>query len=146
MSVRSAQAMGMLAVTVVVVGAIGGCGTKGTPKAETGGSSATSSTASSSSAPSSAGTSTPAAAAGDTVTFEVTGPGKVYSINTDPSTEFVPEDTPTPFTRTIKVPPTTDLLQVVVTGKDNQGCRILLNDKVVAEQPIGGSGHCIFNR
>jgi hypothetical protein len=39
-------------------------------------------------------------------------------------------------------------LQVVVVGagEPGPGCKITLDGKVVAEQPVGGSAHCVFDR
>jgi len=83
----------------------------------------------------------------DTVVFEVTGSGTVYSIDTDPAGARVAEDTPLPWQRSITVGPDVQLLQVVAVGKTaSPGCRILLDGKVVAEQPVGGNAHCIFDR
>jgi hypothetical protein len=84
---------------------------------------------------------------GTTVVFEVTGPGEVFNIVTDPDTGAVPDHTALPFTKTATIGPDTHLLQVVATGRDNPGpgCRILLNGKVVAQEPIGGNAHCIFS-
>jgi hypothetical protein len=90
----------------------------------------------------------PAAPAGKpTVVFEVTGAGEVFNIVTDPPTSAVADHTPLPWTRTITVDPNEDMLQVVATGRDGQpGCRITMDGRVVAEQPIGGSAHCIWTR
>ncbi|MCV7423961.1 hypothetical protein H7K45_25745 [Mycobacterium yunnanensis] len=86
------------------------------------------------------------AQAGGKVVFEVTGPGEVFNIVTDPDGTFVGDHTPLPFSRSMTIGPDTHLLQVVATGRDNPGpgCRIVLNGKVVAQQPIGGSAHCIY--
>lgn len=91
---------------------------------------------------------TPAPASGATVVFEVTGSGEVYNIVTDPSGPFVPDHTKLPWKRTATVGPDVHLLQVVATGRDTPGpgCRITLDGKVVVEQPIGGSAHCVFSR
>lgn len=80
------------------------------------------------------------------VVFRVTGNGEVFSIVTDPAGDFVPDHTQLPFTRTMNISPDVKMLQVVATGRDDPGpgCSISLNGKVVASQPIGGSGHCIF--
>lgn len=78
------------------------------------------------------------------VTFEVTGSGTVYSIDMDPSSARVGENTAVPFTRTITIGPDVGLLQLIAVGKTgSQGCRILLDGKVVAEQPVG-SAHCSY--
>jgi hypothetical protein len=48
----------------------------------------------------------------------------------------------------MKVGSDVQLLQVVAVGRDTPGpgCRITLDGKVVAEEPIGGNAHCIFSR
>lgn len=83
-----------------------------------------------------------------TVRFEVTGPGEVFSIDTDPAGSLVSDHTPLPFSRVMKVGSDVQLLQVVAVGRDTPGpgCRITLDGKVVAEEPIGGNAHCIFSR
>jgi hypothetical protein len=83
-----------------------------------------------------------------TVLFEVTGSGEVFNIVTDPPGPNVPDHTAIPWQRTITVGPDVQLLQVVATGRDTPGpgCRITVDGKVVAEQPIGGSAHCVFSR
>jgi hypothetical protein len=83
----------------------------------------------------------------NTVVFEVTGPGEVFNIVTDPDTGSVPDHTKLPFTRTTTIGPDVHLLQVVATGRDapGPGCRITLNGKVVAQEPTGGNAHCIFS-
>ncbi|ORA39971.1 hypothetical protein [Mycobacterium aquaticum] len=92
---------------------------------------------------------TPGASAnGSTVLFEVTGSGEVYNIVTDPSGADVPDHTKIPWQRTMTVGPDVQLLQVVAPGRDTPGpgCRITVDGKVVVEQPIGGSAHCVFSR
>ena len=81
------------------------------------------------------------------VVFEVTGSGEVFNIVTDPPGSFVADHTPLPFTRTMNIGPDVKMLQVVATGRDDPGpgCRISLNGKLVASQPVGGSAHCIYN-
>ncbi|OBC15809.1 hypothetical protein A5784_27300 [Mycobacterium sp. 852013-50091_SCH5140682] len=89
-----------------------------------------------------------ASASGSTVLFEVTGSGEVFNIVTDPSGADVPDHTKIPWQRTMTIGPDVQMLQVVATGRDapGPGCRITLDGKVVAEQPIGGSAHCVFTR
>lgn len=90
---------------------------------------------------------TPQAQAGNVV-FEVTGSGEVYNIVTDPSGPFVADHTKLPWQRTTTIGPDVQLLQVVATGRDTPGpgCRITLDGKVVAEEPVGGSAHCVYSR
>jgi hypothetical protein len=91
----------------------------------------------------------PAAPAGKSiVVYEVTGPGEVFNIVTDPPTSQVADHTVLPWRRQTTVDPNEDMLQVVATGRDvpGPGCRITLDGTVVAEQPIGGNAHCIWTR
>lgn len=83
-----------------------------------------------------------------TVVFEVTGSGEVYNIVTDPPGPLVADHTKIPWSRTASIGPDVQLMQVVATGRDDPGpgCRIILDGKVVAQEPIGGSAHCVFNR
>lgn len=83
-----------------------------------------------------------------TVVFEVTGPGEVFNIVTDPDGGFVADHTALPFKRTMTIGSDVQLLQVVATGRNDPGpgCRIILNGKVVAQEPIGGNAHCVFSR
>ncbi|MEU0496034.1 hypothetical protein [Mycobacterium sp. NPDC006124] len=83
----------------------------------------------------------------NTVRFEVTGPGEVFNIVTDPGGAPVADHTPLPFVRSMRIGSDVHLLQVVATGRNDPGpgCRIILNGKVVAEEPIGGNAHCIFS-
>jgi hypothetical protein len=83
----------------------------------------------------------------NTVVFEVTGPGEVYNIVTDPDGGLVPDHTALPFKRTMTIGSDVHLLQVVATGRTapGPGCRIILGGKVVAEEPVGGNAHCIFS-
>ncbi len=80
------------------------------------------------------------------VVFDAIGNGEVFSIVTDPDTGLVPDHTPLPFSRTLDIGPNVNMLQVVATGRDDPGpgCSISLDGRVVASQPIGGSGHCIY--
>ena len=89
----------------------------------------------------------PAAPQAGTVVFEVTGPGEVFSIDTDPGGPLVADHTPLPFKRSMRLNPDAHLLQVVAVGRANPGpgCRIILDGTVVAEQPIGGNAHCIYS-
>lgn len=80
------------------------------------------------------------------VVFSAVGNGEVFSIVTDPDTGLVPDHTPLPFTRTLDIGPEVSMLQVVATGRDTPGpgCSISIDGTVVASEPIGGSGHCIY--
>jgi MmpS family membrane protein len=79
-----------------------------------------------------------------TVRFEVTGDGEVLTIDIDPSSDRFYNQR-LPWNTTITVEPDVQLLQVVAVGGDNAGCRIIVDGKVVAEQPAG-SAHCTFKR
>jgi hypothetical protein len=85
------------------------------------------------------------AAGSSTVVFRVTGSGRAITIDTDPAGPRA-EDVALPFSRTIKIGPDVQLLQVVVVGGDNVACQITLDGQVVNQQPPGGNGHCIFSR
>lgn len=85
----------------------------------------------------------------ETVVFEVTGEGKATTIDLVPAGN--PErlyDVPLPWTSTITVTPDVTQLQIVVVGSTatNPGCKITLDGKVVAEKPVGGDAHCVFDR
>jgi hypothetical protein len=83
----------------------------------------------------------------DTVIFEVTGSGTVFSVVTNPATSPVGEDRPMPFKRTIEINPDTKTFGVTVSTKSgSQGCRITVNGTVVAEQPAGDSPQCAYTR
>lgn len=82
---------------------------------------------------------------GTEVTFEITGSGTVYTIDTDPPSARVPEGTPVPFKRTMTVPSGVDLIQVVAVGKTGeQGCRITV-DGFVGVEHAPGNAHCTYN-
>ncbi|OBI95016.1 MmpS family transport accessory protein [Mycobacterium asiaticum] len=82
-----------------------------------------------------------------TVTFEALGSGTALTIDTDPAVDRV-YNAPLPWSRTVQAGPDVTLFQVVVvgSGSNNPGCRISINGHVVAEQPVGGSAHCIYSR
>ncbi|OBK19244.1 MmpS family transport accessory protein [Mycobacterium asiaticum] len=82
-----------------------------------------------------------------TVTFEALGSGTAMTIDTDPAVDRV-YNAPLPWSRTVQAGPDVTLFQVVVVGSgtNTPGCRISINGHVVAEQPVGGSAHCIYSR
>jgi Mycobacterium membrane protein len=84
----------------------------------------------------------------ETVVFEVTGTGSALTIDLVPSGPDRLYNVPLPWTSTITITPDVNQLQVVVvgTGESGPGCKITLDGKVVAEQPEGGSAHCVFDR
>jgi hypothetical protein len=82
------------------------------------------------------------------VTFEVTGSGTAITIDTDPPGPPGQErqyNVSLPWHGEFTVPAGVDMLQVVAVGGDNPGCRIVLDGRVVAQQPPGGSAHCIYD-
>ncbi len=89
----------------------------------------------------------PASADSSTVLFEALGTGTATTIDTDPAIDRV-YNAPLPWSRTIQAGPDVALFQVVVVGSGttSPGCRITVGGHVVAEQPVGGSAHCIYSR
>jgi Mycobacterium membrane protein len=82
-----------------------------------------------------------------TVVFEALGTGQALTIDIDPAIDRV-YNAPLPWSRTVQAGPDVTLFQVVVVGKGtvSPGCRITIGGSVVAEQPVGGSAHCIYSR
>jgi Mycobacterium membrane protein len=112
---------------------------------------ATSTTATSTTAPEPTGattTSTTVAGNALTVVFEVTGSGSALTIDTVPAGPNRLYNVPLPWTDTITITPDVQQLQVVVVGtsEPGPGCKITVDGRVVAEQPVGGSAHCVFDR
>lgn len=89
-----------------------------------------------------------AAAAAETVVFEVTGMGTALTIDLVPSGDERLLNVPLPWSTTVTITPDVAQLQVVVVGWGDAapGCRITLNGEVVAEKPDGGDAHCVFDR
>lgn len=99
--------------------------------------------------PSTPASSSSKALAESTVVFEATGTGTVYTIDTDPAQAERVENATLPWQSTTTIGPDVQLLQVVVVGKSEggapgPGCRITLDGQVVAEEPVGGSAHCVY--
>jgi ABC-type glycerol-3-phosphate transport system substrate-binding protein len=99
--------------------------------------------------PSTPASSSSKALAESTVLFEATGTGTVYTIDTDPAQAERVENVTLPWQSTTTIGPDVQLLQVVVVGKSEgdapgPGCRITLDGQVVAEEPVGGSAHCVY--
>ncbi|MGA8331251.1 MAG: MmpS family transport accessory protein [Mycobacterium sp.] len=86
------------------------------------------------------------ASPGDVV-FEVTGSGRAYTVDTDPSTQRY-YDVKLPWQKNVTIDPSVQMLQVVAVGKGSPtpGCRITLDGTVVAEKPPGQDSQCIWNR
>jgi Mycobacterium membrane protein len=83
-----------------------------------------------------------------TVVLEASGSGQALTIDIyDPKAEPRMYNQGLPFSHTVHVPVNSgDLFQIVAVPKGTQqpGCRILVNGAVVAEEPLGGSGQCIY--
>ncbi len=88
-----------------------------------------------------------ASADSSTVIFEALGTGTAMTIDTDPAIDRV-YNAPLPWSRTVQAGPDVTLFQVVVVGSGttSPGCRITIGGQVVAEQPVGGTAHCIYSR
>jgi hypothetical protein len=134
------------ATLLVVLAGAPACAKSDAPKS---GSSSTPVTSATSAVPSTKSTTT-ATATGtpETVIFEVTGTGSATTIDLVPAGADRLYDVPLPWSQTITVTPDVKQLQVVVVGSGDPGpgCKITLDGKVVAEQPAGGSAHCVFDR
>jgi Mycobacterium membrane protein len=88
----------------------------------------------------------PKETASGAVLFEAFGTGGAYSVDTVPAEGQRVIDVALPYSKTITIGSDVKQLQVVVVGKDTPGpgCRITLNGKIVAEEPVGGSAHCTY--
>ncbi|MDT5217292.1 MAG: hypothetical protein QOK18_5531 [Mycobacterium sp.] len=149
MSSKYSTLLSLSAAMLVVFVVVPACAKSNAPK--TGPTSAASSEASGTTAvepTDSTTTSTTEAGKASPVVFEVTGSGSALTIDTVPSGPDRLYNVPLPWTDTITITPDVKQLQVVVvgTGEPGPGCKITLDGKVVAEQPIGGSAHCVFDR
>jgi hypothetical protein len=95
-----------------------------------------------------AGTAPASAAPAQTVVLEASGNGTALTIDIyDPKAEPRLYNQSLPYSRSITEPVNSgDLFQIVAVpkGTTQPGCRILVNGSVVAEQPVGGSGQCIY--
>lgn len=92
-------------------------------------------------------TATASPAPNDTVTLKALGEGTASTIDIyDPVAEPRKYDVPLPFSRSVPMLKSGELYQIVVLGKGDTrvGCDITVGDSVVASQPVGGSGQCIF--
>jgi hypothetical protein len=88
----------------------------------------------------------PKESASGAVLFEAFGTGSAYSVDTVPAEGQRVTDVALPYSTTITIGSDVNQLQVVVVGKETPGpgCRITLNGKIVAEEPVGGSAHCTY--
>jgi hypothetical protein len=95
-----------------------------------------------------AGTAPASAGPAQKVVLEATGNGSALTIDIyDPKVEPRLYNQSLPYSRSITEPVNSgDLFQIVAVpkGTTQPGCRILINGAVVAEQPLGGSGQCIY--
>ena len=82
------------------------------------------------------------------VLLKLTGSGTANTIDVyDPTAEARRYNVALPYERSVSVSPKSgDLYQIVGLGKGDTavGCSISVNGNVVAEQPIGGSGQCVY--
>ncbi|GAA3240710.1 hypothetical protein GCM10017691_43120 [Pseudonocardia petroleophila] len=99
----------------------------------------------------SAGPATPsppsATEADASVTYEATGSGTAITVDYSPDADGASdriESVPLPFTKEVPVVGSPTLFEIVIVGGDNVGCRIVLDGQVVAQEPAGGSAHCIY--
>jgi hypothetical protein len=83
-----------------------------------------------------------------TVVYKATGSGTALTIDWTPADASGAGDrkqsVPLPWTKEVPDAGTASVYEVVVIGGDNVGCQILRGGKVVAQEPAGGSGHCVF--
>lgn len=144
MTFTHSRLLTLTAATLLVVASASACGKSPAPS-PAGSAASTASSATSVAEPTS---SSPAMGASSTVVFEVTGSGKALTIDLVPSGPDRLYDVPLPWTDTITITPDVKQLQVVVVGTSSPGpgCKITLDGAVVAEQPDGGSAHCVFDR
>jgi hypothetical protein len=88
-----------------------------------------------------------ASAQSENVVFEVTGSVRAYTVDIDPSTQRY-YDVALPGQTGAAIDSHVQMLQVVAVGKGSPtpGCRIAVDNTVVAEKPPGGDSHCIWTR
>lgn len=89
----------------------------------------------------------PEAEAGITVSYEATGSGTAITVDYSPDADGAAdriESVPLPFTKEVPVVGSPTLYEIVIVGGDNVGCTITLDGQVVAQEPAGGSAHCIY--
>lgn len=84
----------------------------------------------------------------DTVVFAASGSGTAYTIDYGPSATGTNERELNPsLPWTQQVPDTgAEIYQVVVVGGNDVGCTITIGGRVVAQEPAGGSAHCVYRR
>jgi Mycobacterium membrane protein len=144
MSFKRSTAPALSAALLVVLVAAPACSKSDAPKPGP----TSAATTSSAEATSTTAPSTTSAGKPETVVFEVTGSGQALTVDLVPSGPDRLYNVPLPWSDTITVTPDVKQLQVVVvgTGSPGPGCKITLDGNVVAEQPVGGSAHCVFDR
>jgi Mycobacterium membrane protein len=83
-----------------------------------------------------------------TVVLQATGNGTALTIDIyDPNAEPRMYNVALPFNHSVsRTVNSGDLYQIVAVpkGTTQPGCRITVDGRVVAEQPVGGSGQCVF--
>lgn len=82
------------------------------------------------------------------VSLKISGIGTANTIDVyDPTAEARRYDVALPYVRSVSSSPKSgDLYEIVGLGKADTavGCSISVNGNVVAEQPVGGSGQCVY--
>lgn len=90
---------------------------------------------------------TSATEAGMSVVYEATGSGTAITVDYTPDANGAAdriESVPLPFTKQVSVVGSPSVYEIVIVGGDNVGCTITLDEQVVAQEPAGGSAHCIY--
>lgn len=90
---------------------------------------------------------TPEAEAGESVSYEATGSGTAITVDYAPDADGASariENVPLPFEKEVAVAGSPTLYEIVIVGGDNVGCTISIGGRVVAQEPAGGSAHCIY--
>lgn len=84
---------------------------------------------------------TSATETGMSVVYEATGSGTAITVDYTPDAngavdriESVP----------LSVVGSPSVYEIVIVGGDNVGCTITLGEQVVAQEPAGGSAHCVY--
>ena len=133
----------LLLVPVLVLAA--GCSIAGTATPAAAPAPTTAATSPSSGSPASP---TARAATGRTITFEASGSGTAYTIDYGPTPSGTNERELSPTLPWTQQVPDTDaeIYQVVVVGGNDVGCTITIAGEVVAQEPAGGSAHCVYRR
>jgi hypothetical protein len=80
------------------------------------------------------------------VVYEATGSGTAITVDYTPDANGADriESVPQPDTKQVSVVGSPSVYEIVIVGGDNVGCTITLGEQVVAQEPAGGSAHCIY--